>query len=64
MLPIPGGKFTIGSPKSEAKRGDDEGPQREVEIKPFWMAKCEVTWDESTTSSPSASRSRRRSREG
>ncbi len=46
MLPIPGGKFTIGSPKDEAKRNDDEGPQREVEIKPFWMAKHEVTWDE------------------
>lgn len=46
MVPIPGGKFTIGSPAAEAKRGDDEGPQREVEIKPFWMGKCEVTWDE------------------
>lgn len=46
MMPIPGGKFTIGSPASEAKRGDDEGPQREIEIAPFWMAKHEVTWDE------------------
>jgi formylglycine-generating enzyme required for sulfatase activity len=46
MLPIPGGKFVMGSPPSEAKRKDDEGPQHEVEIAPFWMGKCEVTWDE------------------
>ena len=46
MLPIPGGKFTIGSPASEEKRGDDEGPQKEIEIAPFWMGKYEVTWDE------------------
>ncbi len=45
MVPIPGGKFTIGSPKGEANRGEDEGPQREVEIKPFWMSKYEITWD-------------------
>ncbi len=46
MVPIPGGKFTMGSPESEADRNDDEGPQHEVEIEPFWMGKCEVTWDE------------------
>jgi formylglycine-generating enzyme required for sulfatase activity len=46
MVPIPGGKFTMGSPGSEAGRGDDEGPQHEVEIEPFWMGKCEVTWNE------------------
>jgi formylglycine-generating enzyme required for sulfatase activity len=46
MLPIPGGKYTIGSPPSEAKRAANEGPQREIEIKPFWMGKHEVTWDE------------------
>jgi formylglycine-generating enzyme required for sulfatase activity len=45
MLPIPAGKFTMGSPESEAGRKADEGPQREVEISPFWMAKCEITWD-------------------
>ncbi len=45
MLPIPGGKFIMGSPASEAGRGDDEGPQHEVEISPFWMSKCEITWD-------------------
>jgi formylglycine-generating enzyme required for sulfatase activity len=46
MVPIPGGKFTMGSPESEEGRNDDEGPAREVVIRPFWMGKCEVTWDE------------------
>ncbi len=36
----------MGSPASENGRGDDEGPQHEVEIEPFWMGKCEVTWNE------------------
>ena len=46
MLPIPGGTFTMGSSAGESKRGDDEGPTFAAEIGPFWMAKCEVTWDE------------------
>lgn len=46
MLPIPSGKFKMGSPSTEEGRQDDEGPQREVEIAPFWMGKCEVTWNE------------------
>ena len=46
MVPIPGGTFTMGSPASEAKRSEDEGPQHEVTIRPFWMGKMEVTWDE------------------
>jgi formylglycine-generating enzyme required for sulfatase activity len=46
MVPIAGGKFMMGSPAGEAGRKDDEGPQHEVEIEPFWMGKCEVTWDE------------------
>jgi formylglycine-generating enzyme required for sulfatase activity len=45
MLPIPGGKFLMGSPEDEEDREEDEGPQREVEISPFWMAKTEITWD-------------------
>ena len=45
MVPIPGGKFVMGSPEEEADRKEDEGPQVEVEIEPFWMGKCEVTWD-------------------
>ena len=46
MVPIPGGKFKLGSPDGEEGRKDDEGPQVEVEIEPFWMGKHEVTWDE------------------
>lgn len=46
MIPIPGGKFTFGSPESESDRNDDEGPQVEVSVEPFWMGKCEVTWAE------------------
>jgi len=46
MIPIRGGKFTMGSPDGEDGRKDDEGPQHEVTIQPFWMGKCEVTWDE------------------
>lgn len=46
LVPIPGGTFTMGSPSNEAKRSTDEGPQHEVTIRPFWMGRTEVTWDE------------------
>ena len=46
MLPITGGKFAMGSPETEADRRDDEGPQHDVEISPFWMSKCEITWNQ------------------
>ena len=46
LVPIPAGKFTMGSPESEPERKPDEGPPHEVEVAPFWMGKCEVTWDE------------------
>lgn len=46
MVTIKGGEFTIGSPEGEKGRQDDEGPQTKVKIKPFWMGKFEVTWDE------------------
>jgi formylglycine-generating enzyme required for sulfatase activity len=47
MVPIPGGTYRMGSPTSEAKRDDeDEGPQIEVEVEPFYMGKYEVTWGE------------------
>jgi formylglycine-generating enzyme required for sulfatase activity len=49
MVPIPGGTFLMGSPAGEAGRGDDEGPQHEVRIDPFWMGKYEVTWDQYDT---------------
>jgi len=46
MVPIKGGEVLMGSPESEADRSEDEGPQVKVKIKPFWMGKYEVTWDE------------------
>ena len=46
MVPIPGGTFKLGSPAGEKGRNKDEGPQVEVKIEPFWMEKCEVTWQE------------------
>ncbi len=46
MVAIKSGEFMIGSPASEAVRSDDEGPQVKVKIKPFWIGKYEVTWDE------------------
>lgn len=46
MIPIPGGTYTMGTPASEKNRKDDEGPQIQVKIDPFWMGKTEVTWNE------------------
>jgi formylglycine-generating enzyme required for sulfatase activity/mono/diheme cytochrome c family protein len=46
MVPIPGGEFVMGSPEGEKGRKADEGPQHKVKIEPFWMAKCEITWNE------------------
>ncbi|MGB1814906.1 MAG: formylglycine-generating enzyme family protein [Rubripirellula sp.] len=46
MVPIPGGKFIMGSDESETDRNEDEGTLREVQISPFWMGKFEVTWDQ------------------
>jgi formylglycine-generating enzyme required for sulfatase activity len=46
MVGIPGGRFMMGSPAGEKGRADDEGPQHEVEIRPFWIGKTEITWDE------------------
>ncbi len=46
LVPIRGGTFMMGSPTSEANRRDDEGPQIEVAVEPFWMGVHEVTWAE------------------
>ncbi|MBW4517956.1 MAG: formylglycine-generating enzyme family protein [Timaviella obliquedivisa GSE-PSE-MK23-08B] len=43
MVAIPGGTFVMGSPDSEAERGDDESPQHSVTIAPFYMGKFAVT---------------------
>ncbi len=46
MVPIPGGKFKMGSPEMEGGREDNEGPQFDVQVAPFWMGKFEITWAE------------------
>jgi formylglycine-generating enzyme required for sulfatase activity len=43
LVKIPGGKFLMGSPEGEEGRYDDEGPQHQVNIQPFWMGKFPVT---------------------
>ena len=46
MLPIEGGRFQMGSPSTDDKRGDSELLSHPVEVSDFWMGKYEVTWDE------------------
>jgi formylglycine-generating enzyme required for sulfatase activity len=46
MLPIPAGTFLMGSPETEKGRSHQEGPIHPVRLSPFWMGKCEVTWNE------------------
>ncbi|MBO3459769.1 formylglycine-generating enzyme family protein [Aetokthonos hydrillicola Thurmond2011] len=43
MVAIPGGSFIMGSPEDEPQRYQDESPQHEVTIKPFFMGKYQVT---------------------
>jgi eukaryotic-like serine/threonine-protein kinase len=43
MVAIPGGTFTMGSPSTEKERSNDEGPQHQVTIQPFYLGKFEVT---------------------
>jgi len=47
MVPIPGGRFQMGSPPGVGN--PDEHPQHAVELEPFWMAKFEITWDQYET---------------
>ena len=46
MLPIKGGNYLMGTGEGERGRKPDEGPQHKVAVQPFWMGKCEVTWNE------------------
>jgi formylglycine-generating enzyme required for sulfatase activity len=47
MVVVPAGSFTMGSPKAEEGRFDDEGPQHVVTInKPFGVGKLHVTVDQ------------------
>ncbi len=46
MVTIPGGSFVMGSPDTEARTDNDEGPQRTVNIAPFFMGRYEVTQEQ------------------
>ena len=45
MVYVPGGKAKLGSPADEPGRKPDEMAPHEVELRPFWMSKTEVTWE-------------------
>lgn len=40
---VPGGSFLMGAPESDPEAADDEQPQHEVVLSPFWMDETEVT---------------------
>ena len=46
MVVIPAGTFQMGSPASEERRYDDEGPRHRVTLRSFAMGTKEVTFDE------------------
>jgi formylglycine-generating enzyme required for sulfatase activity len=43
MIAIPGGTFSMGSPKNELERRDSEGPQHQVTVPSFFMGKYQLT---------------------
>lgn len=44
MIAIPGGKCKIGASADDEDRGEYDLDQEEVEVKPFYMSKTEITW--------------------
>jgi len=46
MVAIPGGRFVMGSPSTEAGRSNNEGPQRTVNISPFFMGNYPITQEQ------------------
>ena len=46
MINIPTGSFLMGSPKDETEREGNEGPQHNVQLSAFKMARDVVTFDE------------------
>ncbi len=43
LVRVPGGRFIMGSPSDESEREPDEGPQHEVELSEFLIARTPVT---------------------
>jgi formylglycine-generating enzyme required for sulfatase activity len=46
MVAIPGGTFIMGSPDDEQQRDEDEGPQHQVTVAPFFMGKYPMTQEQ------------------
>ncbi len=46
MVGLQGGTFLMGTPEDEEGRDEDEGPQREITVSPFYVGVHEVTYDE------------------
>ena len=46
LVPIAGGKFTMGSTAKSKGYKADEGPAKEITLSPFYMSATEVTYDE------------------
>ncbi len=46
MVAIPGGEFVMGSPENELESSNDERPQHNVTIQPFFMGKYPVTQEQ------------------
>jgi formylglycine-generating enzyme required for sulfatase activity len=46
MVYLPGGEFDMGSPEDEPGHEPDEGPVHRVRVKPFWIGKTEITWEQ------------------
>lgn len=46
MISIPRGSFVMGSPNTEAERENNEGPQHNVTVAPFFLGKYEVTQEQ------------------
>ena len=46
LIYVPGGTFMMGTPAKEAGREADEPAPHEVSVKPFWLGKHEVTWEQ------------------
>ena len=56
MVKIPGGRFLMGSPDTEAERRSTEGPQHYVDVPEFFMGKYAVTqgqWEAVMGNNPS-----------
>jgi formylglycine-generating enzyme required for sulfatase activity len=46
MVAIPGGTITVGSPASETGRESSDLAPRKITVKPFWIGRFEVSWQE------------------